>query len=693
MKVALFISVFVLVYSIPLYSQLSPEDDENVQQQIEATSEIYNEDTDYSDLLDKLNFYRNNPVNLNYATPEELKDLLYLNDMQINNLIEYRKKYGKLYSIYELEAIEGFYLDVINKILPFVYISENPNKRNLSLKNIIRNGKSRMIASYQQVLEKQQGYTHIDDSAYEANPNSKYLGAQQKLYFRYRYNYYDNVSFGITAKKDAGEEFFKGTQKNGFDFYSAHLFLKDFGKLKALAVGDYQAQFGQGLAFYSGLAFYGKSSEVLSVKKFTKGIVPYASSDENRFLRGIAVAFDFKKLEITGFFSQKNIDAGLNKYDSLTQTYSTNFASWSGGLHATPSQVQLKDNLNEKIFGAHISYKNEGLNLGITAFNVLYNKEINFILKPYNQFNFKGKDNTTVGFDYNYSLYNFNFFGEVARSGNNGKAFINGIAFCPDSRILLTMLYRNYAKDFQPLYSNAFSENSDNSNEKGIYTGMILKPYKNWTIFAYCDYFSFPWLKYSVNSPAKGANYLFKLEYKQINKLETYLSYRFKNKPANSSETFNIDNTDDNTKTNYRFNISYIIDNSLTIRNRIEILDHKTIENKMQKGYLIFQDLIYKFIKTPVILTFRYALFDTESYDERIYSYENSIPYSYSVPSYYYKGSRFYVMLKYALSKKIDFWIRYSQAYYSNKKSVGTGLDVINGNIKSDLMSEIRITF
>ncbi|MEZ4759397.1 MAG: hypothetical protein R2810_06365 [Flavobacteriales bacterium] len=51
-----------------------------------------------------------------------------------------------------------------------------------------------------------------------------YLGPSYKLYTRYRFRYRQNISFGITAEKDEGEEFFTGAQPDGFDFYSAHLF-------------------------------------------------------------------------------------------------------------------------------------------------------------------------------------------------------------------------------------------------------------------------------------------------------------------------------------------------------------------------------------------------------------------------------------------------------------------------------------
>ena len=126
------------------------------------------------------------------------------------------------------------------------------------------------------------------DSALVASPNSRYLGDRNRIYTRYKYNYGNHISFGITAEKDAGEEFFKGSQPNGFDFYSAHFFLRNQGKIKQLAIGDYQAQFGQGLTFWSGLAF-GKSADIMLVKRSAVGLKPYTSADENLFMRGAGI--------------------------------------------------------------------------------------------------------------------------------------------------------------------------------------------------------------------------------------------------------------------------------------------------------------------------------------------------------------------------------------------------------------------
>ena len=119
----------------------------------------------------------------------------------------------------------------------------------LFFKDLIENGSYGFISRYMKVIEDQEGFSAITDSALAASPNSRYLGGPNKSYNRIRYRYGNKISLGVTTEKDAGEEFFKGSQPNGFDYYSAHFYLRDIGKIKNLAIGDYHAQFGQGLTF------------------------------------------------------------------------------------------------------------------------------------------------------------------------------------------------------------------------------------------------------------------------------------------------------------------------------------------------------------------------------------------------------------------------------------------------------------
>jgi len=218
-------------------------------------------------LVDQLTRYIQQPLNLNNASREDLDDLGLLNDIQISNLIDHIARNGKLISIYELQSIDGFDLATIRLILPYITVSGDIDNPKFSIRDMFKYGKHDIFLRYQQVIEEQQGYAASDSTTSE---NSRFPGSPMRLYMRYRFTYSNHISWGFTAEKDQGEEFFKGSQKQGFDFYSGHFFLHNIGHLKALAVGDYQAQFGQGLTFWSGLAF-GKTADGTSLKRNATG--------------------------------------------------------------------------------------------------------------------------------------------------------------------------------------------------------------------------------------------------------------------------------------------------------------------------------------------------------------------------------------------------------------------------------------
>ena len=59
----------------------------------------------------------------------------------------------------------------------------------------------------------------------------------------------------------------------------------------------------------------------------------------------------------------------------------------------------------------------------------------------------------------------------------------------------------------------------------------------------------------------------------------------------------------------------------------MELVNYNKEENPFETGYLIYQDVVYKPKSSPFSFSFRYGLFDTDSYNSRIYAYENDILY------------------------------------------------------------------
>ena len=197
--------------------------------------------------LQELEHFKKHPLNLNIADAADLKELMFLTDLQIDNLVSYRNLLGKFISIYELQAIPSWDIGTIKKILPYVSVGDALSIRE-DLKNRFKGSDHSLLFRFSEVLEKSKGF---EDTV----PGTKYLGGRERLFFRYRYQYKNLLQYGIAGDKDAGEQFFKGAQKSGFDFYSFHLFARKIGKIQALALGDFTVNMGQGLIQWQSLAF------------------------------------------------------------------------------------------------------------------------------------------------------------------------------------------------------------------------------------------------------------------------------------------------------------------------------------------------------------------------------------------------------------------------------------------------------
>ncbi|HEY4797603.1 MAG TPA: helix-hairpin-helix domain-containing protein [Bacteroidia bacterium] len=706
-----FVFSFILFSS---YTYLFSQDtiESFLEQKLESLAEeLKSEEVDYSTLLDAMNYYRKHPIDLNHTTKEELMQLSLLDEIQIEFLLEHIEKNGKLISIYELQSVDGFDLQTIRKIIPYIRVADNADQRQVPVRDMIRHGHHELISRVQQIVEPQKGFSPVDASVIASSPNSRYIGSPQKVYERYRFTYGNSLSAGITAEKDAGELFFKNNLKysysgkddsivkkklhNGFDFYSAHLFVRSIGFVRALAVGDYQVGFGQGLTCYSGLAF-GKSSDVMNIKKYAAGLRPFTSSNENSFMRGAAATVGNNSFQFTGFVSRKKVDANVILSDTLIEGEAMTVSSLlNTGLHATPAELAGKDALTQTVFGGNVSVKKKKYSIGATGVHTVFDALYRPSISTYNRFDFSGKQLSDVGADYSFVIRNFNFFGEASVSNNGGTAGVNGCIIALDRRLSFSVLHRYLQRNYQNLYSSVFSESSaPQSNEQGIYFGVAAKPFNSISINAYYDHFSFPWLKYRVNAPSDGNDALTQLEYVPNKKFETYIRFQQKNKFSNSILPSEINFLSPFRQTNYRWQASYQAFPSLKLQNRLEYVVLANSDKPKESGCLIYQDVIWKKMRSKFSVTLRYALFDTKSYDTRIYAMEENIPGAYSIPSYYYKGSRIFVMLNYDITRNIQFWLRWAQTYYANKNVLSAGtLSEIDGHTKTEVSMQLILKF
>ena len=687
------VALFFLGFSTQVAIAQSEENKhEIIQQRIEYLSEnLEIEDISLEQITEDLYYFIDHRINLNKTDGEDLKALLLLTDIQIVSLLNYRKQFGKLISIYEIQAIPYWDLNTIYLILPFVYVDDKFDQLQVSFKEFLKYGTFEMFLRYQRILEEKNGFQNVPDEVLQ-NTNSIYHGNPDRYYSRMRFTYRNNISMGITMEKDPGEAFFKRNNPNGFDFYSAHAFYQGGKYVRTVALGDYQLQIGQGLNLWVGHAF-NKTSDVINIKKNARGLRPYASIDEVRFMRGGAIELAYKNVHLTTFGSVKRISATLQQaLDTLSQEEEFASAINMTGLHRTTSEIARKNALQERIFGSYLQYKTAALQIGFSAVHHSYDKVFERALQPYNQFDFRGRNLMNIGIDYNYIYKNTNFFGEVVRSGSGAIGMLHGALIALDSRMSLSMLYRNYPRNFHTFYSQGFREGSRTQNEEGLYTGLFWKLHKRVTWDNYLDIFRFPWLRFQVNAPSQGYEFLSQITYKPDKKLELYARFRQQVRQRNSREiTFGIREVEDVVQRNYRLHFSYKVTESITLKSRVEFVSVQRKSQDSEQGFLIYQDIIFKPKSSPISLSLRYAVFDTDSYDSRIYAFESNMLNVFYIPAHSGKGMRAYALLRYQFAKRFDLWIRYGIFLYENVNTIGSGAERIDGNRRSDIGVQLRM--
>jgi hypothetical protein len=671
--------------------------DEQINQHIELLSEhIQSEDGDLSNLVEIYAYLKKHPLNLNIAKKEELMELQLLSEIQINHLINHREKNGYLMTIYELQSIDGFDVPTIKKILPYVYVSNYFNSSFFSVNEMLKYGKHEYVMRLQRIIEKQSGYMKPDSLTKVTKPNSYYLGDPNRIFARYHFQYNNAVSLALSGEKDAGEEFFKGTQKKGFDFYSGHIGVKNIKFLKTLVIGDYQATFGQGLTLWQGFAF-GKSAAVMSIKRYGSGIKAYQSFDENRFFRGIAGTFNLKKIELTGLISYKKLDANVNLADTSTNgdIEIISLSSLSlGGLHNTTNLIQDKAKISQLIISGNAAYNNRNFHIGCTFQSMHLSSKITKTHTLYNQFDYQGKQNSVVGMDYSYVFKNANFFGEYAMSVNKGYAFCQGLILALDPKLTFTAHYRHFEKNFQNLYANAISENTLPQNEKSIYIGAEAKLFKSLTLSVFLDQYKFDWIKSKASAPSNGRDVLAQLNFIPTKKIDMSLRFRNRTHMENSMLENNYTYLVPYEQYNYRYQVSAQLSPDVKIKSRIEYTYINKKNEQYEEGVAFAQDIIYKKVGNPISITLRYAVFDTKSYDSRVYIYENDVLYGYSVPALYYKGQRAYLLVNWDITRHFEIWFRIAQSIFDNQQIIqAASLNQIDGNTKSEFKIQLRLKF
>ncbi len=646
------------------------------------------EETEDSKLLDNVEYLKDNPIDLNTATLEDLEDIPFMTSIIAKKILKYREA-NRFKSKRELLKIDGITEEYYEKIKVFVvaknsktdyvkdesgYVKKESTTRS---SNLFNNFDIRFRSRVQQDLQTRAGFD-----------NGQYPGSKQKVYNRLTalYNGRDyQIGGNATIEKDAGET-------NFADFSSAYVELKNWKFVKKAVIGDYGLSFGQGLGLRTSLAYSKGSDAVDVIKKDDHSIQSYKSTNEVQFFRGAATNLSFKNYDIFLFYSNNYFDASVDT--TLNEISSFYF----DGYHRTLSEQNRQNTGREKFAGGRIFADYDFLRLGVTYWNASYTKDI----KPDDStrllYNFAGNSAHMLSVDYDFVYRNVNVFGELAKSQANSVAGLGAVQVSLDRFAEFILLYRNYPENFAPVHSFGFGENNGNtSNENGFYAGLTLKPLKGLEVNTYFDQFKFPYRTYFNPAPTTGNDFLLTSQYKVNKSLLVYFKYRNKNKEESRTilDEFgrDIKKIDNRNQMNFRAGFDYDISKSVRTRTRYEYVMVKYDEyGGNNKGYLFYSDVRASLMKNFSLST-RFVMFRTEDYDSRIYEFEEDLKGVMSNVGLYGNGTRWYLMAVYRPLPYAEITAKYSATYLDGVKTIGSGNDLIQGNVNNRINLGIEISF
>lgn len=647
----------------------------NVDKWKEYIEDLANESSDQKQLetlYAELSYLVEHPYDLNTVTAKELSRLPFLTDRQIEQLISYREKYGNMFSIYELKGVKDMDFQTIQLILPFVYIGEkHVDKRSFNVKNLLKYGNNELYIRYDQCFQQKKGYCSYPDSILNKYPNRKYLGEPFYTSFRYSYEYEDCLQAGLIAEKDAGESFLNKTHK-GYDFYSFHILLKDRKWLKTAILGDYKVSFGQGLVISNDFS-PSRSALVAQAERRNNGFKRHFSTNECDFFRGFGCTLNWSNLDLNLFFSSRKMDASVHN-DTIPTVK-------KDGLHRLQRDWDKRHTLQMYTFGGNIRWAHPNYHIGLTTIYYNFGGKTVFPKEyPYNKFYFRGRNNLNMSVDYMLKNKWGKIYGETAFSQNGAIATLNAIQLTPVSYLSLLALHRFYDRRYQSFFGNSFSQNGSVQNEQGIYLGCQWVPFEHWKLSLYADFYHFPWLKYNVDYPSTGKEYMIQLDYTPTQHFSSSVRYKGKEKDVSGKQH------------RFRGQSTYLLTTSWKLRTSIDGVLLNTVD-KNNFGYMIAQSIGWKPANIPLQTDVYLAWFSTDNYATRISSYEKNLLYAFSMPSFYGKGIRFAFSFNWNIVRNITFSAKLAHSWYSDRDKIGTDTEEINGKSKTDLYAFLRWKF
>ena len=513
------------------------------------------EDTDPAE-AERLEEFIEHPLRINMVSPSRIRESGLLTQYQLASLLDYRSRHGDVLSLTELSAVDGFGVDFVRRLSPFI---------SLETGRLPGQSSSNPGNTYQEF--------HIKGGI----RSNEVLKGQYAMKYRIEAGERFQASVAVSKSVDAKlPDTFTG---NVFWYFRRHA--------TKVAIGSFNARFGQGLALWNGMSISGSGKPSTYLKR-SSNLSPSSSYTGDYAFTGLAAEMMIRDLRMTFLTALTGSESDIGLLPAANLSW-----LWPSG------QVGMTHYADFRFLsaGLNIPDMKTSCDMAFTA---------------------NGKD----------------FFAEVVYDWvSNVAASLAGVVFPVGENIRMASMLRYYPSAFHPTFSSAARASTKCSNEYGASISSEFSA-GQWIRINGKDGFGSSSRRvqgtlsidgaYFPVSKSEDARRSFQM--KSLGEIQVMLNeavalkWRLAERVRTWGKPFHTDLRMD------LFRYSRLVD--LTLRTNLV--------NCSATSFLIYGEGTIK----PKSLKFslRCGIFIVDNWNDRIYAYERDIPGSFNVPAFYGRG-------------------------------------------------------
>jgi hypothetical protein len=612
-------------------------------------------------------------VDLNVATAARLAEIPGISDHAIAVVLDLRKAHGRFQSTAFIDTLSTLSTHDRTLLRAFTTVGSPQNRRPRT-----------RVASWSRIsrrIERSRGFRgEGEERRYKGSP----IRYSQRATLQS-----DNLRAGLTLDQPSGTQWKWdiGDRYYGFDIVRGFVSYRLSPSIETV-IGDFRAEYGEGLTLWSGPSFGRSRETVRSMQRPRRGIRGSSSTLDDRILRGVAVTLrplDF--LSVDAFASRRRLDAALDTVGHA-DTPIVFARPVAVTAHRTELELSRRKLLGERMFGVSTSARMRNTVVGVVGYVATYSTPLAPGDRPDTFFRPGGERIVNGSLFGSTRRGSVSAFGEVTLDARS-PSYVAGVSVIRTDGLEAAIAARHLSSaDHRPFSSGFASRSSPMNNESGLYLGTRVPLSVSSELRAFVDLVRYPWLRYQVPRPSVASDFLVEYRYRPRPWWSFDVTWRKRSVDTRIvGPEMLVASMDRHPRHSVRLNSDVEPYSGLRIRVRAELTRASTADRTV-RGHLTYQELEFQ-PTSRISSAVRYTHFDIDAFEARVYAYERDVAGSFSSHMFTGRGRRAYLMTTIRSSPRLAVQLRLARTWIDGTRSIGSGFDLVEGNRATDVRFQL----